>query len=102
MAIQTWPAPKDPDESKFYLFKFGPVLEGATIASIVECAVMVGSVEIVGSPTIVADATYGAAANVKVKLSGGTLGEVCEVHALVLDTSTQTSDLTGRLKIKAK
>lgn len=102
MAIQTWPAPKDPDEIKYYWFRFGPVLEGATITTVDACEVTEGSVAIVGSPTVVTDATYGAASSVRVMLSGGTIGETCEVHALVTDTSGQTSDLTGKLKIRAK
>ena len=102
MGIQTWPAPKDPDETKDYVFRFGPVLAGETISDILSCEVTVGSVEIVGSPTIVTDTEYGASANVKVRLSGGVIDEPCEVRALVEAPSGQTSDLTGKLKIRKK
>lgn len=96
-----WPAPKDPHEKKDYVFRF--FRSGEIVSAVVTCEVKMGTVEIIGPPTIIDDPEgKGEMSAVKVRLSGGVVGERCEIRCLVEHPSLQTSDLTGLLRIKEK
>ncbi len=96
-----WPAPKDPHETKDYVFRFWR--SGETVSGVAACEVEKGSVQIQGQPTVVNDPCgKGALTAVKVRLTGGQANESCEVRCLVEHPSGQTSDLTGLLRIREK
>jgi hypothetical protein len=105
----TWPAVKDPDEVKDYLIRFGPLLIGGdTLATIVSCAVVSGTV-VIDSSAIVADVPdeddttdYGASSAVRIWFSGGTVNTTCETLTRVTTAGGRKYDQTAKLKLKAK
>lgn len=98
---KTWPAVKDPNEVKDYEVRFGVLLDGDTISSILACSVVSGSV-VIDSSAVVSSTDYGAASSVRIWFSAGTHGETCEVLTRVDTAGGRTFDQTAKLKIKAK
>lgn len=95
--MASWPA-KDPDEVLDYRLDWTDRLESETISTS-EWIVADGDVEILDTAPHEAGIdgleTY-------VWLSGGTLGETCEVTNRIVTSASRTRDFTTRLKIKAK
>jgi hypothetical protein len=90
---KTWSAPKDPDEIRDFGVNWAPDIGDQTIASSV-WTVTVGDVVI--------DDDSKTDTTTTVRLSGGTLGETCELlNHIVLDNGEEP-ELTCKLKIRAK
>jgi hypothetical protein len=90
--MQSWPA-KDPDEEQWFTVTWDFPDDAETVVTS-EFTVVTGDV------TIVEDDLDGNVA--RVKLSGGTLGEVCRVLNRVTTSTDESYDSTQRLRIRAK
>lgn len=90
----TWPY-KDPDEVLDYAIDWTELLEGDTIDTS-DWIISVGSVVIDTSDVDTARAVA------TVWLSGGTLGETCEVLNRVVTLGGRTMDRTVRLRIRTR
>jgi hypothetical protein len=88
-----WKAAKDPDERLDFFINWEDRLEGDTIETSV-WAVDSGSVEI-DEDDVIGDIT-------SVWLTGGVLGETCQVRNTITTTEGRIRELTGKLRIQAK
>lgn len=90
----SWPA-KDPDETLNYLIRWAPRIPGDNINE-ATFSVISGHVSIQGS------SFDGTANTTTVILSGGTEGEVCEIHCRATTVGGLVLDQTVQLRIKSR
>lgn len=92
--MQSWPT-KDPEEVLDYQYDWSQRLKDDEIIAAATCTVVVGG-------AVVDSTTFTPQGVVTVWVSGGTLGEVCQVLNHITTSAGREYEATARLRIRAK